>query len=481
LERKTECFSFSIVNSNAAGLEAYHPVQSSTTGELKYKLSIVVDNVPTDRLVDSAFWFFLLRMQTWTSSQHNAQVLYETLLPSLIAKPLSVVLQHNVDGSINNTPWRLLPCSGDVSLTHCLMEAVNLVLLRSGLNAQQVHYFNVLVRWQVIRYDLWRSVEMASPGDLTASNLRQLQLCIEQMGFALAEATGVTPEDSLFHSGQLQQMLIKLEEMNQFLSNYQQLTSVRTVPALDCRPVDFVGMPMFQTFVRDSVESLAGPAELEPIFRPIEFTLVPDSISDFVQLTEGLTHADHICTLLAHQTQQIQYTHTLIISMIQHLFTRVIPIPLPHNHAHIAQCMYRQPIRYETQVNLLRLLHHICSHFAAVSMSIRMNRVFDSARILVVAAMAAVADAVVRMKAFDVPSMFSLHLNGTPPPTPRYFFQPFGFDATMFKAQSEDLIFFTPELVATRTRVLDYFTFLRDTIKDDHIIFQFEPACSQAI
>lgn len=75
-----------------------------------------------------------------------------------------------------------------------------------------------------------------------------------------------------------------------------------------------------------------------------------------------------------------------------------------------------------------------------------------------VSSMAAVADAVVRMRAFDIPSMFSLHLNGMAPPTPRFFLQPFGFDASVFQAQSEDLIFYTPDLVATRTRVLDYFT-----------------------
>lgn len=44
----------------------------------------------------------------------------------------------------------------------------------------------------------------------------------------------------------------------------------------------------------------------------------------------------------------------------------------------------------------------------------------------------------------------------------------------IFQVQSENLIFFSPELVTTRTCVLDYFYALRETIKDDHLLFQFE-------
>jgi hypothetical protein len=125
-------------------------------------------------------------------------------------------------------------------------------------------------------------------------------------------------------------------------------------------------------------------------------------------------------------------------------------------------------------LNILRLIHHLCTHFAACSMSLRMNRSFDSARILTMACMAAIADSVIRMRASDIPSMLSLHINGAAPQTPEFYFRPFGFDASTFRSQSEHLIFLTPELVAARTRVLDYFTAQKDIIRDDHIIFQFE-------
>jgi hypothetical protein len=63
---------------------------------------------------------------------------------------------------------------------------------------------------------------------------------------------------------------------------------------------------------------------------------------------------------------------------------------------------------------------------------------------------------VIRMRASDIPSLISLHITGTAAPTPRYFFQPFGFDVSAFRIQSEDLVFHSPEQVTTRTRILDY-------------------------
>lgn len=95
-------------------------------------------------------------------------------------------------------------------------------------------------------------------------------------------------------------------------------------------------------------------------------------------------------------------------------------------------------------------------------------------RILTLAAIAAIADGLVRMRATDFPSMFSIHITGTAPPSPRYFFQPFGINVSAFRAQSEDLIFHNPDQVATRTRILDYFISQQEIIKDDHLIFQFD-------
>jgi hypothetical protein len=352
------------------------------------------------------------------------------------------------------------------------MEGVNLILAKMGLSQRHTQLLNLLLRWVSVQ-SMWRDVESTgNQKKLKHSDLQHIHYAVQQMAASVADAVAPA-QGALLSSSQVQQMLQVLEGMTKYILE-QQLSNKLTVPTINYRPVDYTTYPSFHSFVRQNVESLAGPAELAAIFRPVEFTLVPDKISDFVQFTEALMNADNLCTLLSYQTKQIRYTHILTVSLIQYLFTQVVPVPLAHNHPNIKQCMYRQPIRYEAQVNALRVMHHLCLHFAASSMSLRMNRVFDSARVLTVASMAAIADAIIRMRAYDIPSMLSLHLNGTAPPTPRYFFQPFGFDASAFRQQSEDLIFYTPDLITTRTRVLDYFTAQREIIKDDHLIFQFE-------
>ncbi|PRP79727.1 hypothetical protein PROFUN_12661 [Planoprotostelium fungivorum] len=480
LERRSDSFSFTIINTNSMGISYYHPVKGGPSGNLVYKLSITIDNISVEKLTDSSFWFFLMRLQIWPVNMNDCQTIYEVLLPSLNAKPLSATLHSNVDGTTVNSPWRTAPTSGDLSMTHCILEAANVMMARIGLSERQIQYFGMIFKWQTLQ-NMWKLV---STSDLKINDVRKVQNYVRQMASDLAEA--ITPsQGTLVNSQQASTMYQALEAMNRLLTQQQQ-SSKKLVPEVrssvpheltvqvNNRAVDFEGIPLLQTLMRENVESLAGWAQVETHFRPVQFTLVPETISDFIELTLGLTHVDQICTLLAYQTTQIQYTHTLTVSLIQHMFTRVIPIPLSNNHPNSSQCMYRQPVRYETQLNLLRLLHHIALHFAACSMSIRVNRIFDASRILTMAALAAVTDAVARMRAFDIPSMFSLHLNGTPPPSPRYFFQPFGFDASVFRTQSQDLIFTTPELVVTRTRVLDYFTTQRELIKDDHVIFQFE-------
>jgi hypothetical protein len=77
-------------------------------------------------------------------------------------------------------------------------------------------------------------------------------------------------------------------------------------------------------------------------------------------------------------------------------------------------------------------------------------------------------------QASDVPSMFSLHMNGAAPPTPKFDLQPFGIDMGPFEKQSEYYKFSSPHLVAARTKILDYFASQHDTVREDHIIFRFE-------
>ena len=91
-------------------------------------------------------------------------------------------------------------------------------------------------------------------------------------------------------------------------------------------------------------------------------------------------------------------------------------------------------------------------------------------RMLTLAAMAAIADATLRLTAADAPSALSLHFSGKAQGTPH------GFALHMhhFERESERGQLLQPHLAAIRTQLLDYFRATTARVPDDHLLFKFE-------
>lgn len=112
--------------------------------------------------------------------------------------------------------------------------------------------------------------------------------------------------------------------------------------------------PLFGRLRRDvDVDLLAGGSSPPPIVLPVELTLVPDAVKDVAGAASALRHCVHLCTLLGHQRKLMKNTYYLRVALIQHLFTRVLPMPMPLNHPQRQDyCFWAsQKIRYvETSV-----------------------------------------------------------------------------------------------------------------------------------
>ena len=180
-----------------------------------------------------------------------------------------------------------------------------------------------------------------------------------------------------------------------------------------------------------------------------------------------------MCTLLANQAHPIRHTYLLRCAVIQHVMTRVIPLPLPLDRPGAeTNCFWRCiPMRYETQADLLRLLQMLARHFSCAALSLKITRSFDAARILTTGCIAIVADAVLRRTACDVPSWFCRHYAGDADgPT-----TPFGFDMGLYDVESQFSAFVEPNLAVARTAVLDYFASIGRVVRDrSHMLFAFE-------
>ena len=61
LHRKPEGFVFAVCNTGD-GLR-YHPYTCASSPYIEYKLALVVEKIPVERIFDSSFWFMLLRLQ----------------------------------------------------------------------------------------------------------------------------------------------------------------------------------------------------------------------------------------------------------------------------------------------------------------------------------------------------------------------------------------------------------------------------------
>ena len=496
-------YSFTVINTNVGEGLKYHPFSLEASPHIRYRFSFLVDNIAPGRILETGFWLALLRMQAFPSATSRAEHLYEVLLPYLADKPLVAIQSDNNDDAKTRswaTEWKVVPSSGDASLIHALIEACHFMMRRRGMDPSKVALVDVLTQWQLVHmvYE-----DMAHLTALCGSEARVFQMICQRLASSVAvhvqkyqprpeHAEEITAKVNglsqpyVQNQGLVSTAILKavqsfIEQIHARMQSLPRYTIMRNVqpPLLTTSSegwsTPFTPLPLFGRMRCDeSVEGLAGPAALPPIFRPIEFTLVKERATTLDDVSLTLRHCDHICTLLSHQRSTIKNVYPLTAAFIQHVMTQVIPTPLPRDHPERANCVWSQSMKYERQIDLLRMLRLLCRHFTAACMSLRVTRSFDASRILTMAAMASMADVLLRVRASDVPSLFSLHYNGTAPHTPRFFQQPYGIGWDYFIKQSEYMKFTTPELTVCRTRVLDYFHSQSQLIKPDHLLFQFE-------
>lgn len=364
--------------------------------------------------------------------------------------------------------FRPVPKAGDDTLANCFFECFRVIGKYSGLNEAENAYFATVLKFAIARVML-NDLYVAS--DLNTYD--KLVVDIAARNLCTTAATYVN-----FQTGQHRQTLQDIQEIAdsiEYRANriWDAATFMPKFEAADIEPVASAEeMDFFGRFRREfSVEKLAGETLPPPIIRPVEMTLVPDRVSDFNEMTMAMRQCLHLCVLLSNQRNLIRNSYSLRMCLIQHLFVRVIPLPLPFDHPERGtRCFWHaQPMRYETQAEVLRLLNILCRHFATASLSIQMARSGDAVRILVFACMATMCDAAMRKIACDLPSQPSLHYSGLA----KGPVKPFGFEVGAFAEESEYLKFVNPESASARTQVLDYFSHLEKHVPKENILFRF--------
>jgi len=123
------------------------------------------------------------------------------------------------------------------------------------------------------------------------------------------------------------------------------------------------------------------------------------------------------------------------------------------------ECLWQtsEPLEYAQQLEVMVTLQRLIEHFMAAVMSPAQSRFLDAVTTIIPGCLSAVADAVMRIAAFDTPSEVCTHLKGKTKDNRQLGVPGFGIGVAMFGEQSENIEIHFPELALARTAVLDYF------------------------
>ena len=350
-------------------------------GSILRNISFQLTKIPETRITNTPFWVFVFKSCVHPNPKFGSTFFYERLLPYLVSMPILSALQTGVALQVCINDFRKVPRGGDYSFMNAAVESIRFVARLAGLTERESNHFPLLIRWGMLKcimHDL-HVVKSVTPGELDLILLAKNSVSYSAGCQSRIEVT-LTEE--------------QLKEVNSLLKEVDE-----RVKALDmrvCQPpllelnsnIELSGICDWSWFGRlrqdFDVEKLAGGAPIPPIYRPIELTLVPEKVSTFEETANAMRHCLNLCVLLSNQRALVRNSYTLRMCLIQHLFVRVIPLPLPVTHNdRDARCFWHaQPMRYETQADILRLLNMICRHFATASLSVKITRSGDAARML---------------------------------------------------------------------------------------------------
>lgn len=269
--------------------------------------------------------------------------------------------------------WATRPVCGDPRRSHLLLEAVRFLCLASMGPAKADHVM-LCVRWELCRA-VERDLALVRPNGFTASDRARVAYAVQRLcAFGGQRQFLPNPVTTLAQLGELVGFATRIDEhatrlrdviTNANVKNDAVKAAATTAgddapwetpvvpPELSFGKQDaLVPYPLFDRLDnREDVERFAGAAPEPTIYRPIEFTLVPDVCRNYNDVQLALRHCDHLCTLMSYQTETIKNTFLHRVSFIQHVFTRVIPLPLPGGHPHKAKHdFWVEPLRYSDQV-----------------------------------------------------------------------------------------------------------------------------------
>lgn len=384
IRRKTTgVFRFVVINTDPERGLKHHEVTANTPGsKLRFRSSMVLDNVPESQALDDVFWMAVYNLSL-TSDAADTDRFYDILLPFLTGRSVeeSLVEAHSAGEAEQQLggacgDWRS-PQRSNTSYVRCLLEAVNFMLRARDVSSRDSKVVGVAIRAQFvdfIRRDLMhvrpdvngaKVIEMAcsqlsyATSKLAAAWDDQEEVAKEDVVQPEADQAGAstgtdTDTDADGIGARTNRMQQAVESVRILVSGISAQVAdileeaVETPPLLDltgprggeqvlgCTDAaeddDDPAVVQSYDMLCPEVEQVPpdpGQAIPAPPYMAVDLTQVPRRVHTREAAIDALRTCDRLCVLIENQKHCIKNRKFLQASFIQHVMTTVVPMPKP--------------------------------------------------------------------------------------------------------------------------------------------------------
>lgn len=138
--------------------------------------------------------------------------------------------------------------------------------------------------------------------------------------------------DDLSGAGSVEQMIDKVRNLlescqSELVHTCEDQHPLPSVLDLDARDASWVGHAI--AYDVEMCEPDPGQVVSLQKFVPMDLLQIPEVVATRVEAVSVLRSCDRLCTLLDNQHHNVKNTKHLILSLIQHVFIHVVPVPKP--------------------------------------------------------------------------------------------------------------------------------------------------------
>lgn len=338
------------------------------------------------------------------------------LIPHLAGSTIQEALANPANPQPEPIDWQT-PQRAGLNFYQALPTALRHALTSTGCTLQQYKQLHLAVKCVFLEATL---ADMKAAAALTDSDRRSVKLAVKQTARAsvkLAKA-GILDAGGLALVKQLTDNLYAAARAAAISGSKFAYPPVLDM-AMDARLVPHPGFDLLHD-TRNTDQFAGDPEDYAPKL--------------FVDLAEAGPKRtfEEVCSSILRaeiQTDRLRQKSSVsspsvalhqICSLVEHLFTCVLPVPEPWTEELAASGATSPWIPTEISLTLqravLRALNRVCVQYVAASKSLKYDRMQSGKRIVTMAAMAAAFDAIIRLQASPYPSPVSalLHEAGDP-------------------------------------------------------------------